>query len=111
MLAQYDISEITLDDSYADSHSDGVPLRAEDDDAEESDAVHVKFSPRGARHKRAIGGERTACGRSLAAMFVFDAEYVGELCEDCFTPYERSLAQPELVATNNRFHMRGTTKP
>ena len=64
----------------------------------ESTAVHVKLSPNGKWHRMVIDCSRTACGKALGAYATRDEVYVGELCEDCFAPYELRLAVAKRIA-------------
>lgn len=64
-------------------------------DHREDLSVHIKLSPLGPWHKKAIGGHRTACGDPVIDNYAIREETytgTGKLCETCFTPYERSIA-------------------
>ena len=51
--------------------------------------VHVKLAVRGAWHKKAVGGEYTACGEPLGGYATRPEAYDGDMCLTCFTPFER----------------------
>jgi hypothetical protein len=58
--------------------------------------VQVKLGPRGLWHKKAIGGNFTACGIPLGGYATRAEDYRGTLCPTCFTAWERrmGIAQP-----------------
>lgn len=58
----------------------------------EDPSVQVKLTRTGVWHRKAIGGEVTACGRAMGGYAVRDDSYDGDLCsEGCFSPYEIGL--------------------
>ena len=51
--------------------------------------VHVKLAVRGFWHKKAVGGEFTACGEPLGGYATRPEAYEGDMCPTCFTMFER----------------------
>lgn len=80
---------------YADADADDEWTIAAADPHREDLAVQVKLTPDGPWHRKAIGGQHTACGRELGGYATRDDVYDHQLCaEGCFTAFEIASAPP-----------------
>ena len=88
-LAYLDLGDATTDQKHE-------ALAADEDDL----TVQIKITSDGPWHRRAIDGRTTGCGeavRQATAMHWHGYDlrkevYAGELCDECFSPFELQLA-------------------
>lgn len=78
-----------------------VDVPAEIVAADDEELMQIRLHTDDVWHRYAVGGRVTACGvpirpspavQWMHGFEIREGAYAGELCPECFTPYERTLA-------------------